>query len=94
MFTHFVANSEKISQIRVSRGPTKIIAILHRGVIEIYYNTTKGGGPSRFITILQGEGGFLREQIGASPVGEPNHFYTFSLSQLCCSNLLLCVQTI
>ena len=54
MFTRFVANSEKMSQIRVSRGPTKIIAILHRGVIEIDYNTTKGGGSSLFITILQG----------------------------------------
>ena len=66
MFTRFVANSEKMSQIRVFRGPAQIIAILHRGVIEIHYNTSKGGGASRFITILQWVGGSL---------GTPNLYY-------------------
>ena len=31
MFTRFVANSEKMSHIRVFRGPAQNIAILHRG---------------------------------------------------------------
>ena len=33
-----------MSQIHVFRGAAQIITILHRGVIEIYYITTKGGG--------------------------------------------------
>ena len=34
----------KMSQLRVFRGSAQVIVIVHRGVIEIYYNITKGGG--------------------------------------------------
>ena len=62
MFTRFVANSEKMSQIRVFRGPAQIIAILHRGVIEIYYNTAKGGGGlPDLLQYYKGEGGVPRD---------------------------------
>ena len=61
MFTHFVANSEKCCKYAFL-GVFYNITILHRGVIEIYYKTTKGGGGSpRFITILQGGGGVSRD---------------------------------
>ena len=61
MFTRFVSNSEKMSQIRVSRGPAQIIAILHRGgSLKFITILQRGGGrSSQFITILQGGGGGL-----------------------------------
>ena len=49
-----------MSQIRVFRGPAQIIAILHRGVIEIYYNTTRGGGLPDLLQYYKGEGGVSR----------------------------------
>ena len=61
MFTHFVANSEKKSQIRFYRGvhPDYYIG----GVIEIYYNTTKGGGLPDLLQYYNGEGGLSGPQI-------------------------------
>ena len=57
MFTHFVANSEKCCKYAFLGGPPRLLRYYIGGVIEIYYNTTKGGGESsRFITILQGGG--------------------------------------
>ena len=37
-------NSEKCRKYMFLGGFAQIITILHRRVIEIYYNTTKGGG--------------------------------------------------
>ena len=70
MFTRFVANSEKMLQIRASRGPAQIIAILHRG------------GSLKFITILQRGGGGLPDLLqyykggrGGGRLGTPNLYY-------------------
>ena len=61
MFTRFVANSEKMSQIRVSRGPTQIITILHRrghwNLLQYY----KGGGLPDLLQYYKGEGGVSRD---------------------------------
>ena len=51
----------KLSQIRVSGGSTQIITILQRGVIEIYYNTTRGGGLPDLLQYYKGEGGVSRD---------------------------------
>ena len=47
-------------------GPPRLLRYYIGGVIEIYYNTSKGGGSSRFIKILQWGGGSL---------GTPNLYY-------------------
>ena len=60
MFTRFVANSEKCRKYAFLGGPPRLLRYYKGGVIEIYYNTTRGGS-SRFITILQGGGGVSRD---------------------------------
>ena len=42
----------KMAQIHVLGGPHRLLLYYIGGVIEIYYNITRGGS-SRFITILQ-----------------------------------------
>ena len=42
MISRFVANSEKCRNYTFLDGSAQIITILHRGVIEIYYNITLG----------------------------------------------------
>ena len=61
MFTRFVANSEKCRKYAFLGGSTQIITILHRGVIEIYYITTKGGGLPDLLQYYKGEGGVSRD---------------------------------
>ena len=95
MFTHFVANSEK-SRKYVSRGSTQIITILgdrrgHWNLLQYY----KGGGSSRFITILQGGGGvsrdpkFVLRNIWTAPYGSAPENSRSLMSHWCgqCWNL-------
>ena len=78
MFTRFVANSEKCRKYAFLGGPPRLLRYYKGGVIEIYYNTTRGGrGSSRFITILQGGGGgvyrdpkFVLRNIWTAPYSE------------------------
>ena len=45
MISRFVANSEKCCNYALLGGSAQIVSIVHRGVIEIYYNITMGGLP-------------------------------------------------
>ena len=60
MITRLIVNSGKCHKYTFLGGSAQIITILHRGVIEIYYNITWGGS-SRFITILQWGWGVSRD---------------------------------
>ena len=60
MFTHFVANSE-ISRKYVSRGVHPDYYDITKGGHWNLLQYYKGGGSSRFITILQGGGGVSRD---------------------------------
>ena len=44
MISRFVANSEKCRKYTFLGGFAQIITILHKVVIEIYYNITRGRG--------------------------------------------------
>ena len=59
MISHFVANSEKCRKYTFLGGSARIITILHRGVIEIYYNITWGGLPDLLQYYDGGAGGGL-----------------------------------
>ena len=63
----FCRVSEKYCKYAFLGGSTQIITILHRGVIEIYYITTKGGGVFPiYYNITRGRWGSL---------GTPNLYY-------------------
>ena len=60
----FCCEFGKMSQLCVFRGSAQVITILHKGVIEIYYNITWGVFPI-YYNITMG---------GGSP-GTPNLYY-------------------
>ena len=66
MFTHFVANSEKVANTFLG-GPPRLLRYYIGRVIEIYYNTTKGGGvfPIYYNITMRGGGS----------LGTPNLYY-------------------
>ena len=66
MFTRFVANSEKCRKYAFLGGPPRLLRYYKGGVIEIYYNTTRGGGLPDLLQYYKGEGGSL---------GTPNLYY-------------------
>ena len=55
MFTRFVANSEKCRKYAFLGGFTTLQYYIG-GVIEIYYNTTRGGVFPIYYNITMGEG--------------------------------------
>ena len=57
MFTRFVANSEKCRKYAFLGGPPRLLRYYKGGVIEIYYNTTRGGGFPDLLQYYKGEGG-------------------------------------
>ena len=70
MFTHFVANSEKCRKYAFLGGPPRLLRYYKGGVIEIYYNTTRGGGVFPiYYNITRGRGGSL---------GTPNLYYVIN----------------
>ena len=76
MFTHFVANSEKCRKYAFLGGPPRLLRYYKGGVIEIYYNTTRGGGLPDLLQYYKGEGGvsrdpkFVLRNIWTAPNGE------------------------
>ena len=61
MFTRFVANSEKCRKYAFLGGPPRLLRYYKGGVIEIYYNTTRGGGLPDLLQYYKGEGGVSRD---------------------------------
>ena len=61
MFTRFVANSENCRKYAFLGGPPRLLRYYKGGVIEIYYNTTRGGGLPDLLQYYKGEGGVSRD---------------------------------
>ena len=95
MFTRFVANSEKCCKYAFLGGPPRLLRYYKGGVIEIYYNTTKGGGLPDLLQYYKGEGGvsrdpkFVLRNIWTAPYGSAPENSRSLMSHWCgqCWNL-------
>ena len=95
MFTRFVANSEKCRKYAFLGGPPRLLRYYKGGVIEIYYNTTRGGGLPDLLQYYKGEGGvsrdpkFVLRNIWTAPYGSAPENSRSLMSHWCgqCWNL-------
>ena len=95
MFTCFVANSEKCRKYAFLGGPPRLLRYYKGGVIEIYYNTTRGGGLPDLLQYYKGEGGvsrdpkFVLRNIWTAPYGSAPENSRSLMSHWCgqCWNL-------